>query len=111
MGELWALEGGLCEGKGRAKYIGGLQRTLEDCDCVILGCDIVEALWTAGEVSWDERSVGETNYFSTQGWSLAFSLSCTGALDEEPLVFAAAAAAARALLLKKFDMAGRCRWE
>ena len=36
------------QGKDKVMYIGGLEGSLEDCDGVVLGCDIVEVLWSTG---------------------------------------------------------------
>ena len=86
-------------------YIGCLESSLEYCDGMILCCDIIQALWSTKTISGDSstRKAGFTHYFSTHGCSLVLSWSLGfGALEEEaPLV---AAAAARALLLKKFDI-------
>jgi hypothetical protein len=45
---VWKLEklGGCLEIGGRGVYIGGLECPLEDCDCVVLCCDIAEVLRT-----------------------------------------------------------------
>jgi len=74
-----------------------------------LSCDIVEALGTAIQQvsrSFDLASSPAwlANYFSTQGCSLVLS-SFWGAFEAAALLFAAAAA--RALLSKKFAM-GDC---
>jgi hypothetical protein len=34
---------------GRGSYVGGLEGSLEDGDCVVLSCDIVETLWPTNE--------------------------------------------------------------
>ena len=70
---------------------------------MVLGCNIIQALWTAIAINDDLASASDrrlTYYFSTQGCRFWDSLRAAPLADEAPLV--AATAAARALLLKKF---------
>lgn len=87
------------------REVGRLQGPLQDGDCVVLGGDIAEALWTTGIGAWSEtertaskraRPLSLTYYFSTQGCARGVSdvfFSCLPA----PL----AAAAFLALISKK----------
>jgi hypothetical protein len=94
--------------------VGGLERALQDGDGVVLGGDVVEGLGAAGgslEAAGTAAAAvcrkGLAYYFSTQGCRRAASLSLALDLELEPFALAAAAAAfsaARALLLKKFDI-------
>ena len=72
---------------------------------MVLGGDIVQALWSAVhrcQNSFEVNNLNGSYYFSTHGCSLVLSSIEVGLLeDEAPLD---AAAAARALLLKKFDI-------
>jgi hypothetical protein len=38
------------QGKDEDVYIGGLEGSLEDCYGVVLGCNIVEVLWSTGGI-------------------------------------------------------------
>ena len=46
---MWELRGWSVRGVGGGlwKYIGRLKGSLEDCDCMVLSCDILEILWPA----------------------------------------------------------------
>ena len=72
---------------------------------MVLRGNVVKALWSAVsccQKSTRMTSLNESYYFSTHGCNLVVSSFGVGSLEEEaPL---AAAAAARALLLKKFDI-------
>jgi hypothetical protein len=52
-------------------YVGGLEGSLEDCDCVVLSCDIAEVLGTTMNLSvpfpLSFRYMIEPYYFSTHG--------------------------------------------
>ena len=74
---------------------------------MVLGSDIVEALWSTRLMALvlllRDCEFGKTNYFSTHGCNLVLSISFAVVPFDEDAPFVAAAAA-RALLLKKFDM-------
>lgn len=80
-------------------YIGGLESALEDCDGVILSCDIAEILGPTETMLAENKAstLPKAYYFSTHGCSLVASFGA-GAFDELPFV---AAAALRALRSKK----------
>jgi hypothetical protein len=61
-----------CSRRGESGiYVGGLEGSLEDCDCVILGCDIAEVLGTTMDLlvlfPTCSGDMIEPYYFSTHG--------------------------------------------
>lgn len=72
---------------------------------MVLGCDIVQALWSTKNIQRLILSIQSerfTYYFSTHGCRFWVSLGATFLREEAPLV---APAAARALLSKKLAIA------
>lgn len=89
---------------GLIAYVRCLQGALEDFGGVVLCGDIVQGRWSAGAGQYcldQAAQIALTYYFSTHGCSRFVSCLLSPALGLELLD--AAAAAARALLLKKLE--------
>ncbi len=60
-------------------HIGGLEGSLEDCDGVVLSCDIIEILWSTRDIrmACSFRDFGGIYYFSTHGCNPVVSFAGT----------------------------------
>jgi hypothetical protein len=89
----------------RERYVGGLEGSLQNLDCMILSRNIVQALWPTRRISMRSRPGSlRTYYFSTQGCNLVFSF--VGPFVDVPLM---AAASLRALISKNPAITECCR--